>query len=156
MSVNFKVRREQLEDDTVYYQVISAEMHETGKAAHIEADRLNALLDGAEAQADQLAKLRATVASQAYLERGDMITRHEVEKAKALSAARAEVARLREALRRYADHDEDCDQIRYTHRACTCGYREALAQEVEVIQGQTMGKTTLGPIVVLDDDGDPA
>jgi hypothetical protein len=44
----FMVSREQLEDGTVYYQVISAEMHEFLSAAHIEADRLNQLLENAE------------------------------------------------------------------------------------------------------------
>lgn len=79
--------------------------------AQAECDRLNALLEDSVSRHDY---------AQMLAERDRLI---------------AEVARLREALRRYADHDEDCDQIRYTHRACTCGYREALAQEVENAEG---------------------
>lgn len=55
---------------------------------------LNAVLEDAEAQADQLAKLSAMVASQAYLERGDAITRHEDE----VRGLREELAQLKATL----------------------------------------------------------
>lgn len=135
--------------------------------AQAEADRLNALLEGAEAQAAELAQARASLSGmdpvnvdssieQSYeegwtdskaeshaiiaeLEAKVTRLREDADRVRSLNVSAAEVGidlvaqnrRLREALRRYADHDEDCDQIFYTHRACTCGYREALAQEVE-------------------------
>jgi hypothetical protein len=108
------------------YQVVSSGGYAKEDDAYAECQRLNALLEGAEAQANEWDKLleltkqevRDTNADNSML----IIKNQKMEH---------ELARLREALRRYADHDEDCDQIFYTHRACTCGYREALAQEVE-------------------------
>ena len=125
----FMVRREQLEDETVYYQVISAEMHEFLSAAHIEADRLNALLEGAEAQAAALAECQARKAEwKKWDERHDKYAlakgfdRQSLE----LLALHAELARLREAMLEACEHIE---QHRYG--IGMLALNEALAQEVE-------------------------
>ena len=40
----------------------------------------------------------------------------------------AEIARLREALKKYGEHEVDCELLG-THKPCSCGFDAALGEE---------------------------
>lgn len=139
--------------------------------AQAEADRLNQLLEGAEAHVEEDKELCSRIAEKyernknawlskiAYLE--GQLARRQAESDHGVSYLKQMVHDEVEAYLRLLSDLTFAASVIKAQDGWSPECQERIGRWLKpehglVIQGQTMGKTTLDPIVVLDDDGDPA